>query len=44
VLRLKSQGLRDRAGQTGDIMIRVQAQIPENIAAEIIDAIQKHQE
>jgi len=44
VLRLKSQGLRDRAGQTGDIMIRVQAQIPENIPPEIIDAIQKHQE
>jgi len=44
VLRLKSQGLRDRAGQTGYIMIRVQAQIPENIASEIIDAIQKHQE
>jgi curved DNA-binding protein len=44
VLRLKAQGLRDRAGQTGDIMIRVQAQIPENIASEIIDAIQKHQE
>ena len=44
VLRLKAQGLRDRAGQTGDIMIRVQAQIPENIAPEIIDAIQKHQE
>ena len=44
VLRLKSQGLRDRAGHTGDIMVRVQAQIPENIAPEIIDAIQKHQE
>ena len=44
VLRLKSQGLRDRAGQTGDIMIRVQAQIPDNIPPEIIDAIQKHQE
>jgi len=44
VLRLKSQGLRDRAGQTGDIMVRVQAQIPENIPPEIIDAIQKHQE
>lgn len=44
VLRLKAQGLRDRAGQTGDIMIRVQAQIPEHIAPEIIDAIQKHQE
>jgi DnaJ-class molecular chaperone len=44
VFRLKGQGLRDRAGQTGDIMIRVQAQIPENIPPEIIDAIQKHQE
>jgi curved DNA-binding protein len=44
VLRLKSQGLRDRAGQTGDIMIRVQAQIPDKIAPEILDAIQKHQE
>ena len=44
VLRLKGQGLRDRAGQTGDIMVRVQAQIPEHIPPEIIDAIQKHQE
>ena len=44
VLRLKSQGLRDRAGQTGDIMVRVQAQIPENIPSEIIDAIQQHQQ
>jgi molecular chaperone DnaJ len=44
VLRLKSQGLRDRAGHTGDIMIRVQAQIPDDIPSEILDAIQKHQE
>jgi DnaJ-class molecular chaperone len=44
VLRLKAQGLRDRAGRTGDIMVRVQAQIPENIPSEIINAIQKHQE
>ena len=44
VLRLKNQGLRDRAGQTGDIMIRVQAQIPENIPSGILDAIQKHRE
>ena len=44
VLRLKAQGLRDRAGRIGDIMVRVQAQIPENIPPEIIDAIQKHQE
>jgi DnaJ-class molecular chaperone len=44
VLRLRAQGLKDRAGQTGDIMVRVQAQIPEHIAPEIIDAIQKHQQ
>jgi curved DNA-binding protein len=44
VLRLKSQGLQDRTGQTGDIMVRVQAQIPDDIPSEIIDAIQKHQE
>jgi curved DNA-binding protein len=44
VLRLKSQGLQDRTGQTGDIFIRVQAFLPEEIPPEIIDAIQKHQE
>ena len=44
VLRLKSQGLRDRAGQIGDIMIRLQSQIPKNIPPEIIDSNQKHQE
>ena len=44
VLRLRAQGLRDRAGQTGDILVRVQTFLPEQIAPEIIDAIQKHQE
>jgi DnaJ-class molecular chaperone len=43
MLRLRAQGLRDRTGQTGDIFIRVQTFLPENIAPEIIDAIQKHQ-
>jgi curved DNA-binding protein len=43
-LRLKAQGLRDRAGHTGDILIRIQTFLPENISPEIIDAIQKHQE
>jgi molecular chaperone DnaJ len=41
-LRLKSQGLRDRSGQVGDIFVRVQASIPANIAPEIIDAIRNH--
>jgi len=43
VLRLKGQGLRDRAGQTGDIFIRVQTFLPEQIAPEIIAAIKNHQ-
>ena len=43
-LRLRGQGLRNRNGATGDIYVRVQAQIPERIAPEIIDAIQKYQE
>lgn len=43
-LRLRGQGLRDRAGQTGDIFVRVQAQIPTNIAPEILDAIRNHQD
>jgi DnaJ-class molecular chaperone len=44
ILRLKDQGLRDRAGRTGDIFVQVQTFLPEHIAPEIIDAIQKHQE
>ena len=44
VLRLRGQGLRDRAGHIGDIFVRVQTFLPENISPEIIDAIQKHQE
>ena len=43
-LRLKAQGLRDRSGNTGDIFVRVQATIPDNIAPEILDAIRNHQE
>jgi molecular chaperone DnaJ len=43
-LRLRGQGLRDRTGQTGDIFVRVQAQIPTNIAPEILDAIRNHQD
>ena len=44
MLRLKGQGLRDRAGNVGDIFIKIQTFLPENIAPEIIDAIQKYQE
>jgi len=44
VLRLRAQGLRDRAGQIGDIFVKVHAFLPDQIAPEIIEAIQKHQE
>jgi DnaJ-class molecular chaperone len=43
-LRLRGQGLQDRSGNTGDIFVKLQASIPDNIAPEIIDAIQKHQQ
>lgn len=43
VMRLRGQGLRDRAGRTGDIFVRVQTFLPDQIAPEIIAAIQNHQ-
>ena len=43
-LRLKGQGLQDRSGNVGDIFVRIQTFLPEIIAPEIIEAIQKHQE
>ena len=42
-LRLRAQGLQDRAGHVGDIHVLVQAQIPDNIAPEILEAIRNHQ-
>lgn len=41
-LRLRAQGLPDRAGNVGDLLVRVQAIIPKTIAPEILDAIQNH--
>ena len=43
-LRLRGQGLKDRAGNTGDIFVKIQASIPDSIAPEILDAIRNHQE
>ena len=42
VMRLRGHGIQDRHGQTGDLMIRMQAQIPKTIAPEIVTAIQQH--
>jgi DnaJ-class molecular chaperone len=42
MLRLRRQGLRDRSGNQGDILVRVMPDIPTHIAPEIIEAIQNH--
>lgn len=42
VMRLRGHGIQDRHGQRGDLMVRVQAQIPKTIAPEIVAAIQQH--
>jgi DnaJ-class molecular chaperone len=42
VMRLKGQGLTNRNGQKGDILIRMQAQIPD-IPDQLLAAIQQHQ-
>jgi len=39
LIRLKSRGLRNRAGSQGDILIRVQASIPKQVDAHILDQI-----
>ena len=41
-LRLRNQGLRDRNGKQGDLMMRIQVEIPKDIADEIITAIEQH--
>ena len=42
LLRLKGQGLRNRSGQVGDILLRVNAVIPDHINSELLDAIEKY--
>ena len=37
--RLRERGLAQRSGTTGDLLVRVQARIPDNIPQPIIDAI-----
>ena len=41
-LRLRSQGLKNRNGQRGDLLVRIQVEIPKNIAPEIIESIEKY--
>jgi DnaJ-class molecular chaperone len=39
MFRLRERGLRQRSGNSGDLLVRVQATIPENIPESIVDAI-----
>lgn len=41
-LRLRGHGLHDRKGHTGDLMIKLQAQLPTTITPELAEAIQKY--
>ena len=41
-LRLRQQGLRDRNGRQGDLMVKIQPEFPANIAPEIVSAIEQH--
>ena len=39
ILRLRGRGLASRAGDAGDLLIKIQAQIPNNIPKELLDQI-----
>lgn len=43
-MRLKGQGLRDRAGRQGDMFVQLSARIPDTISQELVEAIQKHRQ
>jgi len=42
VMRLRGKGLAQRDGPTGDLLIRLQAQIPNDIPQQLLDQIQQH--
>jgi DnaJ-class molecular chaperone len=41
-MRLRGHGITTRDGRSGDLMIRLQPEVPRNIAPEILDAIREH--
>jgi len=41
LLRARGRGLPDRSGNMGDMLVRIQAEIPAKISIELLDAIQK---
>ena len=44
LIRLRKHGLRDRSGNTGDLMIRVMPTIPTTIRPELLEAIEKYRQ
>jgi curved DNA-binding protein len=42
VVRLRSQGIHTRSGEKGDLLIRLQAELPANIPEPILDAVRAH--
>jgi molecular chaperone DnaJ len=42
MLRLRGKGINDRSGRVGDILLRIDAVIPNNIDPELISAISKY--
>lgn len=41
-MRVRGQGVRNQSGQQGDMFVRLQAEIPQNISQPILDAIRQH--
>jgi len=44
VLRCRSQGIRDRRGVQGDMFVKLRATIPDNLAPELLEAIEKYRQ
>jgi curved DNA-binding protein len=42
MVRLRGKGLRSRNGQCGDLIVQLQAQIPDNISPALLEAIQQN--
>jgi curved DNA-binding protein len=42
ILRLRGKGITNRHGSTGDLLIKIQARIPETISPELLSAIEKN--
>ena len=41
MLRVRGHGLKDNQGRSGDLMVRVQAQLPDTVSPELMAAIQR---